>query len=115
MERKRKRVLGTVLFYALLVPLIGMGVFLVWPFPALFRAKLREKMTIQEGTPAYESWKKSSLPLTLRLLPPRSEKAMISDQRKVVLQIGIRSRFLGRFGSDLTRSFSIVKSEVGPN
>ena len=46
--------------------LICSGLFWLFIFPVVFKEILDSKLIIKEGTPAYDAWKKPSLPTTLR-------------------------------------------------
>eukprot|EP00092_Neocalanus_flemingeri_P015544 GFUD01016826.1.p1 GENE.GFUD01016826.1~~GFUD01016826.1.p1 ORF type:complete len:503 (+),score=103.28 GFUD01016826.1:2-1510(+) len=47
--------------------LIGNGVFCMFFFPYIFNAVLEEKLTIQEGSPAYDAWKKPIIPTKIKI------------------------------------------------
>merc|ERR1712241_75883 len=47
--------------------LICSGLFWLFIFPVVFKEILDSKLIIKEGTPAYDAWKKPSLPTTLRV------------------------------------------------
>ena len=46
--------------------LICSGLFWLFIFPIVFKEILESKLIIKEGTPAYDAWKKPSLPTKLR-------------------------------------------------
>jgi len=47
--------------------LIGNGIFCMFFFPSIFNTILEEKLTIQEGSPAYDAWKKPIIPTKLKI------------------------------------------------
>ena len=46
--------------------LIGSGIFCLLFFQSIFKSILQDKLTIQEGSPAYDNWKKSTIPTKLK-------------------------------------------------